>query len=62
MGEKIIKLIITIGDGIGQAMVISPDRPYVRPSENSFQIDNFNLNNDRRKISRGLNRKLKLGN
>lgn len=59
MGEKIIKLFVHIGNGMGQAMVISPDRPYVRPSDNAFQIDNSNLNNDTRKIGRGLNRKLK---
>jgi hypothetical protein len=59
MGEKIIKLIVNIGNGMGQAMVISPDRPYVLPLDKAFQIDNSNLNNDTRKIGRGLNRKIK---
>lgn len=59
MGEKIIKFVIGVGQGIGQAVVISPDRAYVRPANNSFQIDNSNLNNDTRKIGKDLKKKLK---
>lgn len=58
MGEKIIKFVIGIGQGVGQAVVISPDRAYVRPANNAFQVDSSNLNSDTRKIGKDLKKKL----
>lgn len=48
-----------IGQGMGQAVVISPDRAYVRPKNNAFKIDKSNLSNDARKIGKDLKKKLK---
>ncbi len=59
MGKNIIKLVVGLGQGIGQTLVISPDRAYVRPANNAFQIDNSNLNNDARRIGKDLKNKLK---
>lgn len=59
MSEKIIKFVVELRRGMGQAMVISPDRAYIRPANNSFRIDNLNLNSDTRKIGKDLNKKLK---
>ena len=58
MGERIIKFVIGIRQGMGQAVVISPDRAYVRPANNAFQIDKSNLNNDTRKIGKDLKKQL----
>ena len=58
MSEKIIKFVIGIGQSMGQALVISPDRAYVRPANNAFQVDISNLNNDSRKIGKDLKMKL----
>lgn len=59
MGEKIIKLVTSIRQGMGQAVVISPDRAYLRPKNNAFKIDHSNLSNDTRKIGKDLKKKLK---
>jgi hypothetical protein len=59
MGEKIIKFIAGFRQGLGQAMVISPDRAYVRPATNGFQIDRANLSRDARKVGRDMKKKLK---
>ncbi|MGB9094831.1 MAG: hypothetical protein WCB93_12015 [Gallionella sp.] len=59
MGEKIIKFVLEVGHGVGQAVVISPDRAYLRPANNAFQVDSSNLNNDTRKVGRDLKKKLK---
>lgn len=59
MGEKIIKFVTEIRYGMGQAMVISPDRAYVHPANNAFQTDNSNLNNDAQRIGKDLKKKLK---
>ncbi|MBI3479240.1 MAG: hypothetical protein HY016_02630 [Nitrosomonadales bacterium] len=59
MGEKILKFVVEIRNGMGQAMVVSPDRAYVRPETKSFQVDNSNLRNDTRRIGNDLKKKLK---
>lgn len=59
MGEKLKKLVAGISYGVGQGMVISPNRAYVRPESRSFKMDNSNLNNDQRKIVSDLKKKLK---
>lgn len=59
MGEKIIKYVIGIGHGMGQAVVISPDRSYVRPMKGGFQVDSVNLHNDAKKVGNDLKKKLK---
>lgn len=59
MGEKIKQFVVEVTSGFGQAMVISPDRAYIRPAKDAFRVDSANLNNDAKKIATDLNRKLK---
>lgn len=59
MGEKIIKFVLEVGRGMGQATVISPERAYVRPANNAFQVDSSNLKNDARKVGKDLKKKLR---
>lgn len=59
MGENIIKFVIGIGQGVGQAVIISPDRSYVRPMKGGFQVDSANLHNDAKKVGEDLKKKLK---
>lgn len=59
MGEKIKQFVIEVTSGFGQAMVISPDRAYVRPAKKPFQVDSDNLHNDTKKVSDDLKMKLK---
>ena len=58
MTENLKKLFIELRYGMSQAITISPDREYIRPENNSFQIDNENLTNDTRTIGRNLKVKL----
>ncbi len=54
--NKVLKQILTdIAYGIGQAVVMSRDRPYVLPAEKSFPIDAANLRRDAHKVARDLN-------
>lgn len=59
MAKIFLQLVKHVSSGMGQALVISPDRAYVRPANNAFQIDNAKLNSDTRKIGKDLNNKLK---
>ncbi len=42
-----------------QAVVVSPDRVYIRPVANAFQIDHANLNKDAREVGLDLRKQLK---
>ena len=59
MTKKILQLIKHVSSGMAQALVISPDRAYLRPANNAFQVDSANLKKDTRKIGNDLNKKLK---
>jgi hypothetical protein len=59
MGEKIIKFVAEIRRGMGQAMVVAPDRAYIRPAANGFLTDHSNLNKDARAVGRGLKKQVK---
>lgn len=59
MSEKIKQFVIEVTSGVGQVMVISPDRVYVRPTKGGFQVDSANLYNDTKKVSDDLKKKLK---
>lgn len=59
MNKIFRKFLRHVGYGIGQAMVISAGRAYVRPAEKSFRIDAANLRNDAINIGRKLNKKFK---
>lgn len=59
MGEKIVKFVVEMRRGMGQAVVVSPDRAYIRPVANAFQIDHSNLNKDAREVGRDLKKQLK---
>lgn len=59
MGEKIKQFVMEVTSGFSQAMVISPDRAYVRPSKGSFQNDSINLHKDARKVGNDLKAQIK---
>lgn len=59
MVERIKQFVAGVTSGLSQALVISPDRAYVRPSKTPFQADAGNLHSDSRKVTNSLNRKLK---
>ena len=59
MAKILLQLVKHVSTGMGQAVVISPDRAYVRPANNAFQVDNAKLKSDAKKIGSDLNKKLK---
>lgn len=59
MSEKIKQFVIGVTSGFSQAMVISPDRAYVRPSKSAFQNDSINLHNDAKKVGTDLKKQIK---
>ena len=59
MGEKIKQFVMEVTSGFSQAMVISPDRAYVRPSKSSFQNDSINLHKDAKKVGNDLKIQIK---
>ena len=59
MGEKIKRFVIEVTSGFSQAMVISPNRAYVRPSKGAFQNDSINLHNDAKKVGNDLKKQIK---
>ena len=59
MTKILLQLVKHVSNGIGHALVISPDRAYLRPANNAFQVDCANLKKDTRKIGNDLNKKLK---
>lgn len=58
MAKKLLQLAKHVSTGLGQALVISPDRAYLRPANNAFQVDNAKLKNDTRKIGSDLKKQL----
>ncbi len=59
MGEKIKQFVMDVTSGFSQAMVISPDRAYIRPSKSSFQNDSINLHKDAKKVGNDLKIQIK---
>jgi len=59
MDKKIKQFVTEVTSGLSQAMVISPDRAYVRPSKGAFQNDSINLNNDAKKVGNDLKKQIK---
>jgi hypothetical protein len=58
MTRKLLQLVKHVSTGMSQALVISPDRAYVRPANNAFQVDNAKLKSDTRKIGSDLKKQL----
>lgn len=56
------KLIKSIFEGMGQVLVISPNRSYIRPRSNGFKRDAARLTKDARTVGDGLRAKIKLVN
>ena len=59
MNKVLKKMLIEFVYGLGRALVMSRDRPYVLPAEKSFPIDAANLRRDANKIARGLSSQFK---
>lgn len=58
MRKKLIQLIKHVSTGLCQPLVLSPDRTYIRPGKNGFQVDSANLKNDVKKIGNDLKKQL----
>lgn len=59
-GDKFMtKLIKSIFEGMGQVLVISPDRSYIRPGASGFQRDAVRLSKDTRIVGDGLRKTIK---
>lgn len=58
MAKILLQLIKHVSSGMGQALVISPDRAYLRSGNNGFRVDNTKLKNDTRKIGSDLKKQL----
>lgn len=56
---KILKFVVGMKRGMGQATVIAPDRDYVFPQSNGFKTDNANLNHDAEMVGKDLKKKIK---
>lgn len=54
MGAILKAIVKEVRVGMGQVLVISPDRAYVRTPKNGFLIDNANLRSDVKKVGRDL--------
>jgi hypothetical protein len=59
MGKIIKHILVEIGFGIGQGLVVSPNREFVRPSKEAFRMDNARLRKDANKVSNDLRNSLK---
>lgn len=54
MGTVLKTIVREVRIGMGQVLVISPDRAYVRVSKSGFVIDNAHLRSDVKKVGRDL--------
>lgn len=59
MNKVLKKVWAEVARGIGRAMVMSHDRPYVLPAEKSFPLDAANLRGDARRVAHDLNQQFK---
>ena len=56
------KLIKSIFEGMGQVLVLSPNRSYIRPQSNGFKRDAARMAKDMRTVGNGLRAKIRLVN
>lgn len=62
MGRSLVEIIRSIGEGMSQVMVISPDREFIRPKRSGFMVDSMTLSNDARQIGNDLRKQIKYSN